>query len=70
MKPLTVVELIDYLWKLPPNMPIAYRLHSEQILLQLEDIEITPLCLPRNDGWVQNERPDMPTQNYLLFPGN
>jgi len=67
---MTVIELIDFLWKLPADMPIAYKCMSEQLVLEAKDIEIQDLCIPRSDGWVQNARPDMETQTYLLFPGN
>lgn len=67
---MTVKELIDLLATYPKDLPVAYRCHSEQVLLEAKDIEIVDLCHPRPDGWVQNYRPDMPTQQYLLFPGN
>ncbi len=67
---MTVKELIVFLEKRPQDLPVVYRLHSEQILLTEALIEIEELCMPRNDGWVQDKRPDMPTQKYLVFPGN
>lgn len=65
-----VKELIKYLQTLDQNMDVAYRLFSEQCLLTKKEIKIVDLCKPRPDGWIQNERPDMPTQKYLMFPGN
>ncbi len=67
---MTVKELIDLLATYPEDLPVAYCCMSEQVLLEAKDIEIADLCHPRPDGWVQNYRPDMPTQQYLLFPGN
>ena len=67
---MTVAELIALLQQYPADMPVAYELFSEQDLLKASDIRVKNLCLPREDGWVQNERPDMPSQAYLLFPGN
>lgn len=66
----TVASLVAYLQTLDPSLPVAYKLHSEQCLLEEEDIEVVELCEARPDGWVQNKRPDKPTQTYLLLPGN
>lgn len=66
----TVKELIKHLLTLDQNLPVAYRCMSEQLLLDTDELQVKKLCLPRNDGWIQNQRPDMPTQEYLLFPGN
>jgi hypothetical protein len=65
-----VKELIEFLQKQPQDIKVAYRLCSEQCLLQSEEIEIVDLCHPRDDGWVQNKRRDKPTETYLLLPGN
>lgn len=67
---MTVNELIEHLHTFPKDLPVAYRLHSEQCLLDLEDIVVTELCEPRPDGWIQDKRPDMPSIKYLVFPGN
>lgn len=66
----TVADLIKYLQTQPQDWLVAYKLHSEQCLLDIHDIEPCIGCLPRSDGWVQNQRPDKPTLEYLLFPGN
>jgi hypothetical protein len=65
-----VSELIQFLQTFPQDLPVAYDLHSEQCLMEPGDIEIRDLCLPREDGWVANPRPDKPSQTYLVFPGN
>lgn len=70
LKPAKVSDLIAYLQTLDPDLLIAHQMFSEQCLLEIDDLKVVPLCLPRVDGWVQNERPDMETQDYLLFPGN
>lgn len=67
---MTVADLIAYLQTMPQTLPVAYRLHSEQCLLEAADISVVRACTPRPDGWTQDARPDMPTQRYLMFPGN
>ena len=67
---MTVKELIDVLLTYKQDLPVAYSIYSEQCLLEAKDIAVVDLCHPRPDGWVQHKRPDMPTQQYLLFPGN
>ena len=67
---MTVLELIEFLQEQPQDLQVAYRRYSEQCLMDTEDIEVLTACVPRPDGWIQNKRWDMPTQEYLLFPGN
>jgi hypothetical protein len=67
---MTVSELIVYLQTKPQDLQVAYDIYSEHSLLEAKEIKIVEACLPRPDGWIQNKRPDMPTQTYLLFPGN
>jgi hypothetical protein len=67
---MTVAELILFLQKQPQDLQVAFRLCSEQCLLTEEEIKIAEACVPRSDGWIQNRRADMPTQEYLMFPGN
>lgn len=67
---ITVKELIEFLKSQPEDLLVVYSLFSEQCLLLADQISITELCYPRPDGWVPNPRPDKPTQNYLLSPGN
>ena len=67
---MTVAELIELLKKHPADMRVAYRLHSEQCLLMEEEIKLLVGCVAREDGWVQDHRPDMPSETYLLLPGN
>jgi hypothetical protein len=67
---MTVRELIELLKTYPQDLDVAYRLYSENCLLEVESIRIETLCEPREDGWVPNRRPDKPTRDYLLFPGN
>jgi len=65
-----VSELIELLKKQPQDIKVAYRKHSEQCLLNEKDIDIFELCPARPDGWIQNYRPDVLTETYLLLPGN
>ena len=67
---MNVAELIAFLQTQPQDAKVAYCLHSEQCLMKTSQIGILEACEPRADGWIQNKRPDMPTQTYLLFPGN
>lgn len=67
---MTVKDLIELLQKKPQELKVVYQCYSENCLLEAEDIEIEDLCLPRNDGWVANKRPDKPTEKYLVLPGN
>lgn len=67
---MTVAELIDLLRTKPQDLQVAYRLHSEQCLLEADDIQVCIECPPRPDGWIQNRRGDMPGQLYLMLPGN
>lgn len=65
-----VSELIEFLKTQPQDILVAYGLYSEQCLMDSVDIGVEELCNPRPDGWIQDKRPDMPTQKYLVFPGN
>ena len=65
-----VHELIAFLQTQPQELHIVYQCYSEHALLESTKIEILNLCYPRPDGWVEYERPDKPTQPYLVFPGN
>jgi hypothetical protein len=67
---MTVRELISLLQTYPPDLPVAYRIFSENCLLEAKDIEIEMLCEPRDDGWVADQRPDKPSIPYLVLPGN
>lgn len=67
---MNVAELIAFLGTQPQNLQVAYRCCSEQALLDPSDIQIFEGCEPRRDGWVHSKRPDKPTQEYLLLPGN
>lgn len=70
IKPVTVADLIQHLQTLPQDLPVCFYQYSEQVLLELSSLKIHEFCLPRPDGWIQNKRPDMPSQKYLVFPGN
>jgi hypothetical protein len=67
---MTVAELIAYLQTQPQDLLVAYRMYSEQVLLEEGNVFIGTFCQPRNDGWVPDARPDKPTQRYLVLPGN
>lgn len=65
-----VKELIKFLQTQPQDIEVAYCKFSEQVLLETDEVVILEACVARPDGWIQDKRPDMPTQKYLLFPGN
>jgi len=67
---MTVAEFIEYLKTQPQDIKVAYQIYSEQCLLETKDIALEDLCHPRPDGWIQNKRPDMETEQYLVLPGN
>jgi len=67
---MTVSELIEFLKTQPQELQVAYYLYSESLLLELDEIGVVEACEPRDDGWIQNKRPDMPVAKYLMFPGN
>lgn len=67
---MTVADLIKFLQTQPQDVLVAYRRFSETCLLDPEAIELDDLCEPRPDGWIHDARPDKPTRQYLVFPGN
>jgi len=68
--PITVRELIEFLQTQPQEALVAYEMYSEQLALGIDDMKLVELCPPRPDGWIQNKRPDIESQTYLVFPGN
>ena len=67
---MTVSELIEFLKLQPQDLQVIYRCCSESCILEASEIYVGEECEPRADGWVQNKRPDKPTQKYLILPGN
>lgn len=74
---MTVRQLIEHLQQFPQDLPVAYQLHSEQTLLELNQICRWTGQPPRPDGWIHDRwsrvrdgDPQMPEQEYVLFPGN
>lgn len=67
---MTVFEMIEFLKTQPQDIKVGYSKYSEYCLLKSEDIETKELCHPRDDGWIQDRRPDMETETYLMLPGN
>lgn len=65
-----VKDLIEFLKTQPQDLDVAYRLWSEAMELNLEDIKIVDMCVSRPDGWIAKARPDKPLKTYLVFPGN
>jgi len=67
---MTVAELKEFLETQPDDRKVAYYCYSEQCVLDKDDIATVELCQARPDGWIQDKRDDMPTETYLMFPGN
>ena len=67
---MNVAQLIEFLKTQPQDAEVAYCLHSEQCLMEIQEIGVIKACVARPDGWIQNARPGMLQQEYLLFPGN
>ena len=67
---MTVKDLIEFLQKQPQDIRVSYSCCSEQVLMELKEIEVVDLCIARDDGWVQDYRTDKETEKYLVFPGN
>ena len=67
---MNVKELIEFLKTQPQDLPVCFRLCSEQCMISESDINIENLCEARDDGWVENKRPDKKLIDYLVFPGN
>lgn len=65
-----VAQLIEHLLKLDATLPVVYSCYSEYAVLDLCDIELKKLCMPRADGWVQDYREDYEHMVYVTFPGN
>jgi hypothetical protein len=70
LKPITVGRLIEILQGFDRDRLVVYKCHSEQALMEEGMVELWKGCAPRPDGWVHDERPDKPSQGYVLFPGN
>ena len=69
-KPMTVADLVDFLKTQPQDLLVAYRMHSEQCLLESQNIVIAEDSEYRPDGWIHDARPDKGTRQYLMLPGN
>jgi hypothetical protein len=67
---MTVAEFIEFLKTQPQDILVAYKMHSEQCLLEPDDMYVGKLTHARPDGWIQNARWDMPLKDYLILPGN
>lgn len=65
-----VSELIQFLKDQPQDMEVGYCCFSEQCILEEDDIKVELLSVERSDGWIHDKRPDKPTKEYLIFPGN
>ena len=64
---MTVAELIEHLKQFDPNLRVVTPIYSEQEILTVEHVRVISLCEARPDGWVENERPDKPTVDYLAI---
>lgn len=67
---MTVAELIALLQTQPQDLPVAFRQFSEYSVMEAEHIDLMDLQAARADGYIGDARPDKPTQQWLVFPGN
>jgi hypothetical protein len=67
---MTVKDLIDGLKQFPADLQVVYPKYSEHCILDAADLIVDEFCIPRPDGWVQNKRNDMPSQQYLILAGD
>lgn len=67
---MTVLDLIKLLQTFPSTLTVAYCCCSEQCIMEANDIYVMEAGEPRPDGWIHDKRPNKPTRNYLVFPGN
>jgi hypothetical protein len=67
---MTVRELIEKLQEFDPDLPVCYELHSEQLMMEPDQLKVQQLQPARADGWVPDARYGEPTVSYLVFPGN
>lgn len=70
---MTVKQLIEFLQTQDQNLVIGYEIYSEHQLMELEQIEVKELQPARPDGWIHDvwgAEPKLPTEKYLIFPGN
>lgn len=65
---MTVAELIAFLQTQPQDLQVAHAMYSEFCTLDAAGIAVMTLSEEREDGWVAWNRPDKPTQEYLVFP--
>jgi len=70
LKIFTVGDLIKFLQRFPQHILVGYQKYSECCLLDIDDISLEEMQPPRGDGWIHEKRPDKPSQEYLIFPGN
>lgn len=62
---MTVKDLIEILRGHPQDMDVIVDMYSDSCLLEAKGIVVLDACLPRNDGWVENRRPDKELKSYL-----
>jgi len=67
---MTIAELIKHLQTFDQGLLVAYQIYSERCLLETRDLKVERAQEPRADGWVGDFRPDKPSREYLMFPGN
>lgn len=67
---MTVRELIEFLKTQPQDALVAFCQYSDYTAMEAEHIDLMNLQSARVDGYVGEARPDKPTQQWLVFPGN
>lgn len=64
---MNVADLIKILKTYPQDMVVVVPEYSERCILERSDIHLDEACPPRDDGWVQNKRPDVESVVYLVI---
>lgn len=70
VEPMTVAELVAYLQTLPQDMWVAQASMGTCVLVEKCDLHVGRLPEPDEIGDIPGWRPDMPTRQYLVLPGN
>lgn len=60
-----VRDLIRCLEALDQELEVVTPLYSEHLLLEADQIKVKEFCETRNDGWVEDARPDKQTKKYV-----
>lgn len=66
----TVKELIEFLQKLPQDMPVARTVGIDECLVNLDEIKVMKLGMPKRNDEILPYLEEEPSQEYVVFPGH